>query len=72
MDSYVLIHRRTGTLLRGYQVAAADQQEIDDANQRLKAVASDFCYISSLHLGHTPITPEVDVIDPPCPSQPAP
>lgn len=72
MDSYQLVHRRTGMLLRGYLVGAADQAEIQHANQRLQAVASDFRYVSTLHTGHTPITPELDEIESPCPSQPAP
>jgi hypothetical protein len=58
MDSYLLVHRRTGMPLRGYRVGAADQIEISHANQRLQACGSDLRFVNALHTGHTPITPE--------------
>ena len=42
------MNRKTGTILRGYQIGNAKQEEISEANQNLRASGSEFRYVPSI------------------------
>lgn len=49
MRAYLLMHRVTGTVLPGYRVTAAAEDEILRANNRLRRRGSDYRFVIDVH-----------------------
>jgi hypothetical protein len=49
MRAYLLMHRTTGTVLPGYRVTAAQEEEIHQANHRLRRRGSEYRFVVDVH-----------------------
>jgi len=49
MASFRLAHRQTGTVIAGYRVTAASEDEIAKANWRLRENGSSYRFVIDLH-----------------------
>lgn len=49
MRAYLLMHRITGTVLPGYRVTSAAEDEILHANNRLRRRGSEYRFVIDVH-----------------------
>lgn len=49
MGSFRLCHRATGTVISGYRVLSATEEEIARANHRMREVGCQFRFVPDMH-----------------------
>lgn len=61
MRAYLLMHRATGTVLPGYRVTSAAEDEIQQANHRLRRRGSEYRFVIDVHSTPDDLPQSLDV-----------